>query len=310
MDKIYIIGGANIDISGIAANKLVPAVSNIGKISYSFGGVGRNIAENLARLNQPVSLVTIFGQDLFGQQLKAQCEALKIDISFSLTAPTNSSSYLAILDEEHELSWAIADMDILNQFTIKHFQKLFKIIKPTDYVVVDTNVPTNILEYILTFCPAPLYLDPISSIKALKVKDHLKQLYLFKPNASEARALSQIDLQNTADYQANLAFFLQAGVKEIVISLAQAGVIAARAQEAWCFKHRSLPMVNATGAGDAFLAGYLAATMKQLTFKEKIAWAISCAALTTQSLATVSCDLNDVNVEIMQKKLKIEAFPL
>jgi pseudouridine kinase len=50
--KIGIIGGINIDIEGAPFKKLKYQDSNPGKIRLSYGGVGRNIAENLARLGE------------------------------------------------------------------------------------------------------------------------------------------------------------------------------------------------------------------------------------------------------------------
>ena len=63
MREAYIIGGANIDIIGRSDHSLIPFDSNIGKVVQSYGGVGRNIAENAARLGVKVHFVSIFGND-------------------------------------------------------------------------------------------------------------------------------------------------------------------------------------------------------------------------------------------------------
>ena len=52
MGKILVIGGANIDILGISSHHLISKDSNPGKIHVTFGGVGRNIAENCCNLKQ------------------------------------------------------------------------------------------------------------------------------------------------------------------------------------------------------------------------------------------------------------------
>ncbi len=57
---ISLIGGANIDILAKSYSPLKDFDSNPGKVNISFGGVGRNIADNLARLDQKVSLITVF----------------------------------------------------------------------------------------------------------------------------------------------------------------------------------------------------------------------------------------------------------
>ena len=69
MNKVYIIGGANIDIIGSSLKPLLVHDSNPGKISLSFGGVGRNISENLALLKEDIYFCSIFSNDSFGKMM-------------------------------------------------------------------------------------------------------------------------------------------------------------------------------------------------------------------------------------------------
>ena len=48
---VVVIGGANMDLHAIADVELVPGSSNAGSSELSPGGVGRNVAEVIARLN-------------------------------------------------------------------------------------------------------------------------------------------------------------------------------------------------------------------------------------------------------------------
>ena len=66
MADITIIGGINIDIEGRPYNKLKYEDSNPGKISISYGGVGRNIAENAARMGEKVAMISFIGNDQMG----------------------------------------------------------------------------------------------------------------------------------------------------------------------------------------------------------------------------------------------------
>jgi pseudouridine kinase len=51
----HLIGGANIDILGKSFESLRPSDSNPGKVSISFGGVARNIAQTLTNIESPVA---------------------------------------------------------------------------------------------------------------------------------------------------------------------------------------------------------------------------------------------------------------
>ena len=55
MEKVILIGGSNIDYIGTSKEELISNVSNVGTVSISFGGVMRNICENLLRLNNKIT---------------------------------------------------------------------------------------------------------------------------------------------------------------------------------------------------------------------------------------------------------------
>ena len=77
---IAVVGAANIDVGGRSFSPLVSGDSNPGVIRSSLGGVGRNIAHNLALLGVPVKLVTALGDDDGARRVRESCRALGIDL--------------------------------------------------------------------------------------------------------------------------------------------------------------------------------------------------------------------------------------
>lgn len=75
MAEISIIGGINIDIEGCPFRALQPEDSNPGKISLAYGGVGRNIVENAARLGGDVAMISVIGDDRWDAAPSAACRA-------------------------------------------------------------------------------------------------------------------------------------------------------------------------------------------------------------------------------------------
>jgi len=69
-DYIVAIGGSNVDILGKSNNKIVLNESNPSEIIITPGGVVRNIAENIVLLKNECHLITVFGNDDFGNYLK------------------------------------------------------------------------------------------------------------------------------------------------------------------------------------------------------------------------------------------------
>ena len=98
MDKTYLlIGGSNVDYIATSRDKLQKRVSNIGEVSISFGGVMRNIAENLARLGNKIEFITAIGDDANGREMRKEL----IDLGINVITPKTdypSGSYVAIND--------------------------------------------------------------------------------------------------------------------------------------------------------------------------------------------------------------------
>src|SRR5574340_471185 len=116
--RITVVGGANTDLVGVPEGRFIPGDSNPGHVRVSAGGVGRNVAENLARMGASVRLVTAFGSDGSGRDLAADCEALGIDISASVRLDDlPGPRYLAVLDDRGGLAAAVSDMRALGSLT-------------------------------------------------------------------------------------------------------------------------------------------------------------------------------------------------
>jgi len=79
-----VVGGVNVDIGGRSFAPLRPEDSNPGKVSVSMGGVGRNIAHNLALMGVDVRMLTAYGDDSHGQEVAASCARAGIDLSYAL----------------------------------------------------------------------------------------------------------------------------------------------------------------------------------------------------------------------------------
>ena len=105
------IGAANVDVHGMSRAAIVMRDSNPGHLRTSAGGVTRNVMENLARLGVEAKMVSVLGDDLFGELVKSESAAAGLDMSESLTLPgVTTSAYVSILDERADMLVAMSDM--------------------------------------------------------------------------------------------------------------------------------------------------------------------------------------------------------
>jgi len=172
---VVVIGGANIDLRGRPGGVVLERhTSNPGKINVGSGGVGRNIAHNLALLNVPVTLLSAVGDD--GEGIRILEETGKDGVKMEqmiISGEHPTGIYLAILDSGGEMEAAVSDMKILEEITVEYLRSKAYLIKESKIVVMDTNIPEESIEYVVGLCnevKVPLLIEPVSVEKAKKLR--------------------------------------------------------------------------------------------------------------------------------------------
>lgn len=310
-NKIFVVGGSLIDICGYSFEPLKEKDSNPGNISLSLGGVGRNIAENASMLEDEVYLVSAFSSDPFGRLLKEACEKANINCDYSIDVENiQSGLYLALLDEHKDMHIAMSDVRILESLTSEHIESVLAKVRDEDTLVIDTNLNKEIIAYLLDNKKCQIAMDPISTIKAQKLKDlNLSNIDIFKPNVYEAEMFTQIKIEDATSALANLDYFINRGIKEVIISLGERGVLFANEGNRLWLSHKHFEPVNASGAGDAFLATYLV-YRKRVGCLKALHYAIGAAVLAISSEDTINHELCDTILENKIKELNIKELNL
>src|SRR5574344_1176995 len=149
---ILLIGGSNIDFLAKSFKTLIPSDSNPGELSISYGGVGRNIAENLALLNDRVTFITGIGNDTNGEGLVKQLEKRGVKVIFP--KPTaSSSSYIAICDETGDMQIAVCDSRAIDNLSAEFIKEHEDVIKDKEYVFFETNLAQKTIEKMIKAYP-------------------------------------------------------------------------------------------------------------------------------------------------------------
>lgn len=252
---LLVVGGANIDISGKPDNALVACDSNPGQVQFLPGGVGRNIAHNLALLGEDARLLTAFGSDTNADRLIESCRSAGIDISPALSLPgERTSTYLFITDEQGEMALAVSDMRIYEQLTPAVLAQKAELVFGAAICVADTNIPAESLAFLAENCRCPLFVDPVSTTKAQKLVGLLDKIHTLKPNLIEAQLLSGIKITDEETLAQAAQRLLSLGLQQVFITLNKDGVYCADRQESFHLPCLPMPVVNTTGAGDSFTA--------------------------------------------------------
>lgn len=302
-DYVVVIGGANVDITGFSNRELISKDSNPGKVKISLGGVGRNIAENLVRLEVDTKLLTVVGDDLYGNKILKECKSVGIDMDSTLVLnDASSSTYLSILNEKGDMNVAISHMDIFENMGIDFIKKKAHIIKNAKLGVIDTNLPENVIEYILTtYKDVEFFLDTVSTRKADKVKDLIGLCHTIKPNRIEAEVLTGIELNGPEDLRRASQILINKGVRRVFISLGEEGIYYADKQMGRLLPSPRVNVINATGAGDAFMAALVYSYLNKDDIEHCAKFAIASSVLALSHEDTIN-----PNISIRSIKKKME----
>ncbi len=284
---VVVIGGANIDIQGYPHLQLRRHDSNPGNVEITPGGVGRNIAENLARLGIPVRLITAVGNDDAGRLILSGASQAGIDCSATrIIAEESTATYLAVLDADGDMDVAIIQSRVHSRLEPDYLEQHRSLIEAADLIILDTNLDEALLQYLCrTFGNLPIFIDPVSVAKAKKLIPILSGIHTVKPNDLEAESLTGIRCEDENGCKAAAAALREQGVRNVVISRGAGRLVCADETGVCVVPALHCPVVSTTGAGDAFMAGliygYLAGSQLLQAVKYSLvlsSWALGCGS--------------------------------
>ncbi len=328
---VVVIGGANIDLRGRPVGEVLERhTSNPGKINVGSGGVGRNIAHNLALLNVPVTLLSAVGDD--GEGIRILEETGKAGVRMEqmiISGEHPTGIYLAILDSGGEMEAAVSDMKILEEITVEYLRSRAYLIKDSKIVVADTNIPEESIEYVVDLCnkvKVPLLIEPVSVEKARKLRKILGGnergnesesgggrwvIDYLTPSKDELESIlgagaemgdnPDLDLNRDSDIVRAAEELKGKGVKNVIVTLGERGIYvsgggADEARKEDCNKFMAPyrgEVVDVTGAGDALVAGLVYGIYKGYSLEVGARFGLAAAALTISIKETVRRDLRE-----------------
>ncbi len=286
---VIVVGGINCDISATVEGTFVPRSSNPGRVSLAAGGVGRNIAHGLALLDIPVALVGVAGSDPLSDWVLRSTAAAGVDTGGVLRVDrARVGTYVSIV-AAGQMETAVSDMSAVDLLTAERvvagLESAAERSAP-QVVIVDLNIATTAVQAVLDWSAArgvPVVVEPVSVAKARRLEGIHGEIALVTPNSDEAQVLQEIQ---------------QAGrlpeISRWVITRGRdgCGVWDRGTSVERRFPTKAMEGTNANGAGDAFVAGFVAAMTVGAKLEECVAWGMAAGAITVASPDTVAPELS------------------
>lgn len=290
---VLVVGSAGIDVKGRPDGELKWDMPNLGAVRNSVGGVARNIAENLARLEVPAVMLTAVGDDAEGDRVLLASTAAGIDCSYARRVPGGrTGTYMALLKPDGELHVAISDFSIMGQVDSDYLLEHEALFREAALVVIDATLTTEALatvfelsqQYKVRICA-----DPTTPALAGKLCDYIPLLYLVVPNAGETTALCGLPdpARDRETARSAARHLVSLGAEIAVVTVGEHGVAYADGSGGGFIRAIKTEVVDTTGAGDAFTGAVIFGLLNEVPIDEAMRLGITAASLTLQSRETV-----------------------
>lgn len=275
---ILCVGAAVIDRKLRTFGPALPATSNPARATESHGGVARNIAENLARLSAPVTLLSALGRDSAGDGLRAHLHELGISTAPSaLCKERATGSYTAVLDANGDLVIGLADMAICEEIDTALIHGAEEYLRQAAMVVADLNLSSAALTTTIEAArrhARPLVLVAVSVPKMLHLPHDLCGVTVLILNRDEWQVLAD---QRAVDSDALRLQLLAQGLAAIIVTEGADGAILYTPDHSKRIAAQEVEVVDVTGAGDAFSTG--------------VCWALACRHASMEQACHVGAQL-------------------
>lgn len=283
VDRSYRIGGP------VALGSSNPATG-----ATSFGGVARNVAENLSRLGTRAALVSVVGDDVPGRALLADLDRLGVDrwAVRPLAGQTTATS-AAVRGPDGELVVGASDLRAFDEITPDRVAEPLSRLDPGTWVFADATLPSATHTRLATARRTRgfrLAVDTVSASKAPRLPADLGAIDVLFTNVEEARALlADRGRGVTSDSPEEVVpALLATGVRAVVLTLGPAGQVVGQGDLLVTTPVVPAAVVDTNGVGDALVGATLADLVRGLPLVDAVRSGAAAAALTTETASSVN----------------------
>lgn len=298
--QVAVIGTVFVDCKGFAADSYVPQGRNLGAVRFVHGGVGRNVAENMALLGLPVSLVSSVDRTALGSEVRRRLQDSGVDTSCLVDMDGRGMGmWLAVLDGRGELAGSISQMPDLTGMRGSIDQDGTNIMNKSSHVALELDLDEYITTQSLRLAKdmdRPVFGLPGNLDIVLRRPDVLDGLECFICNHVEIGRLVDRDFEST-DINAILDLLpnwtRRHGLRSAVVTLGPDGAVyfEARTGNSGHEPACRVDVTDTCGAGDAFFSGCVYGQIQGWGLPESVRYGTRAAACTIQSSENNCCEL-------------------
>ena len=288
---IVVIGTVFVDIKGFPDDVYSPTGRNAGRVETVHGGVGRNVAEDIANVELRPTLVSMVDDTAAGDEVLHKLRKHKVNTDYVITHPDGMGIWLAVFDHTGDLAGSISKRPDMDPMIGLLDEKGDEIFASCDSIVVEIDLDKEIIKRVFRYAEKyskKVYAVVSNMVIASQRRDFLQNIDCFVCNLQEAGILFVEDFSAMEPEELTEELYtrlVHANIPSMVVTMGSRGsVYASRDGERGYYPPESVKVRDTTGAGDAFCAGVAAG----LTYGKTLPEAVKIGTQLAASVITVS----------------------
>lgn len=259
---IVVVGAVFVDIKGFPDDLYSPTGRNAGRVETVHGGVGRNVAEDIANVELRPTFVSMVDDTGSGVEVLRKLNKHKVNTDYVLTEPDGMGIWLAVFDNTGDLAGSISKRPDLRPLIALLDEKGDEIFRDADSIVLEVDMEQDIVKRILRYAEAygkKVYGVVSNMVIASQRRDFLQSIDCFVCNVEEAGILFVDDFSDMEPDDLAEELYQRIGkanIPSMVVTLGSRGAVyASQSGERGYCPPESVTVRDTSGAGDAFCAG-------------------------------------------------------
>ena len=259
---IVVVGNVFVDFKGFPEGTYIPAGRNAGRVEIVHGGVGRNVAEDIANVGLRPRFVSMVDNTAQGAEVLRKLQNHKVDTKFISVVPDGMGIWLAVMDHDGDVVGSISKrpkMDAMLKLIQEHGDEIFA---DATSVVIEIDIDKEVAKETFRYAEKyslPTYALVANMSIALQRRDLIKRTNCFICNIQEAGIFFADDFSTLSpdEMAEELEKRIQAaGLNSMVVTMGSDGAVWAEARGGYgVCPSVQVQVCDTSGAGDAFCAG-------------------------------------------------------
>lgn len=259
---IVVIGAVFVDIKGYPESSYIPAGRNVGRVEQIHGGVGRNVAEDVANCELRPTFVSLVDESGTGMDVIRKLKSHKVNTDYIRITRDGMGTWLAVFNNDGDVVASISKRPNLLAIVDSLDRYGDEIFRDADSIIIEIDIDKEIVKKTFKFAKKynkRVYAVVANMSIALERRDFLQSIDCFVCNIQEAGILFSDDYsgKTPAEMVNIIAEKVEAArIPGMIVTMGGEGAVYASMQgdKGFC-PARKVEVKDTTGAGDSFCAG-------------------------------------------------------